>query len=60
MANTTIKSVILQGDGKAFIQENRVRKEASLTVLALLIWPSFLRSAVTIRRSATGLAGENE
>lgn len=40
MANTTItgpqiSDIILQGDDKAFISDNRVRKEAALTVLTL-------------------------
>jgi MFS family permease len=32
----------------------------ALTIVTLLIWPGYLRSAVNVRRSATGLAGENK
>jgi hypothetical protein len=31
-----------------------------LTVLALLLWPAYLKSAVRTQPSATGLTGENE
>mgnify|MGYP001164128452 CR=1 FL=1 len=31
-----------------------------LTATTLLIWPTFLRSAVSVKRSTTGLTGENE
>ena len=31
-----------------------------LTATTLLIWPTFFRSAVSVKRSTTGLTGENE
>ena len=31
-----------------------------LTAITLLIWPTFFRSAVSVKRSTTGLTGENE
>jgi|SRR3990167_140651 len=40
MANTTLKDVILQGDGSAFIRENIARKEAILSPLPLYLGDS--------------------
>lgn len=35
MANTTLKGIVLHGDGKAFIIENPARKEAIITPMPL-------------------------
>ena len=40
MANTTLGSITLQGDGKAFILENSCRKEAILTPMPLYFMDS--------------------
>ena len=37
MANTTLKNVILQGDGNAFMIESSGRKEALMTPLPLYL-----------------------
>ncbi len=42
MANTTLKDVIIQGDGNSFIRENIVRKEATLSILPLYLQDSDL------------------
>ncbi len=37
MANTTVGAIILQGDGKSFIGENSVRKEALISPMPLYL-----------------------
>ncbi len=40
MADTTIQNITLQGDGKAFIRDNVVRKESFLTPMPLYTFDS--------------------
>ena len=40
MANTTLSSITLDGDGNSFIQENSARKEAILTPIPLYLLDS--------------------